>query len=819
MLSTVGQLQTSWAPGQPSSFAGSTSAATATRPSLAIDLLHASQLERSSRPIEPEYARSTYEEEGDIDYSDYYDDDDAGERGDSAAPSSSDGSDATYVATAERCMSKLKEIHLATDWKRALKHKTGVTVYIKKDSDGKKKVPVYKGEGIIPGYSPQAVFAVVGTRKLWDEWYDQGNLVENLNDSTSLTYMSMKGITGSTTRDLCLVEKAEGTSEGAIYFCSTSVETPKVPKVSGRVRANIALNGWILEPLKEGDKFSTKVTYLLQVNVKTFVPAVFTTRYLARRPLCITKIAAYLEKNGAPPMAGVDPAEADGAIAAPRSRPGSIRSKSGRSVRSKRSMSGLGGAAAAGAGAVAGAGLIAHVAHSDDHKSSGEISSAKDKFQSLEDDYQGGGWTNATDQKGTKIYIKKGKEGALPAIRGEAQIGGGVTTEQVLATINSFAARRLWDPRTFRVTLAESGNGFEQAILLEEIKGIFPHMEARYQVVAHGVDRQDPNSENSELNVVSRSIDHKVDAPAKSVKAKLDISGWNISPDGDDVSVYHIVKTDLAEKNISPFLYKLISSAIGTSPRMLKEFIDQHGYAPYFVRWGEGAAQLTGDAGDLANGKNTYFISGDGKGEGEQKAWFQWSDKMYERGISVRVEPSDAADVAKVSGRDRTLEFTWGSIPKDGAKVFVEPADENGADDVMLNGDLLDKTVDGPAGTGAAAGAPRQKKPKKEKKPKKPSSDEDSSNDNEKAVAAAAGGAAAGGAAAGGLAAMLPSKQTAKNVTAPITPGTLQTTEEGKKKLPDDAMLILSDQLYFTKQQVVAVTVLISVVYAVAKFT
>lgn len=50
---------------------------------------------------------------------------------------------------------------------------------------------------MIKGYSPASVFAVVGTRKLWDEWYEEGNLVENLNDTSSLTYMCMKGIVGS----------------------------------------------------------------------------------------------------------------------------------------------------------------------------------------------------------------------------------------------------------------------------------------------------------------------------------------------------------------------------------------------------------------------------------------------------------------------------------------------------------------------------------------------------------------------------------------------------------------------------------------------
>lgn len=81
------------------------------------------------------------------------------------------------------------------------------------------------------------------------------------------------------TRDLSLVEKVAGNATGTILFVSTSVVTPKVPRVAGRVRASIALNGWVLEPIDGG----TRVTYYLHVNVKTFVPAFAAVKYLVRR--------------------------------------------------------------------------------------------------------------------------------------------------------------------------------------------------------------------------------------------------------------------------------------------------------------------------------------------------------------------------------------------------------------------------------------------------------------------------------------------------------------------------------------------------------
>lgn len=76
-------------------------------------------------------------------------------------------------------MSTLQTLHTtqASSWKRALKHKSGVVVYVSKTKSstgsGKKgdhNAPVFKGEHEIKGFGPAAVFGVVGTRKLWDEW-------------------------------------------------------------------------------------------------------------------------------------------------------------------------------------------------------------------------------------------------------------------------------------------------------------------------------------------------------------------------------------------------------------------------------------------------------------------------------------------------------------------------------------------------------------------------------------------------------------------------------------------------------------------------
>ena len=73
------------------------------------------------------------------------------------------------IKKAEDAMQKLKKVIKGDGWQPVIKHKSGVVVSLKTLAE--EKTPVFKGEGIIKGHSPQAVFAVIGMRKLWDDWW------------------------------------------------------------------------------------------------------------------------------------------------------------------------------------------------------------------------------------------------------------------------------------------------------------------------------------------------------------------------------------------------------------------------------------------------------------------------------------------------------------------------------------------------------------------------------------------------------------------------------------------------------------------------
>lgn len=79
-------------------------------------------------------------------------------------------SSSTYhIHQADNALLLLKHVVSEDGWKKALKHKSGVIVHMKNGIHKGDKTPIFKGEAIIQGFSPQAIFYVIGMRKLWDE--------------------------------------------------------------------------------------------------------------------------------------------------------------------------------------------------------------------------------------------------------------------------------------------------------------------------------------------------------------------------------------------------------------------------------------------------------------------------------------------------------------------------------------------------------------------------------------------------------------------------------------------------------------------------
>ncbi|KAJ3184234.1 hypothetical protein HDU87_005081 [Geranomyces variabilis] len=222
------------------------------------------------------------------------------------------------IDAAEAALRSLSDVAAEQEnWKPVLTHRTGAVVY-RTNKVPKGQIAVFKGVAVIHGFTPDAIFPLIKNRQLWDNWYLDGHVVDHVNENISLSYMVMKPQTAlsaavATTRDLALVDRtAFSPSTGTIAYASTSVDTAKIPKHPGRVRALLKLNGWVLEPqiAADGRSLGTKISYYIQTDVGGMLPGSVVKRYLARRALVVVGVEDYLRKHGAPPPSG----EADSAF-------------------------------------------------------------------------------------------------------------------------------------------------------------------------------------------------------------------------------------------------------------------------------------------------------------------------------------------------------------------------------------------------------------------------------------------------------------------------------------------------------------------------
>ncbi|KAF8938516.1 hypothetical protein BGZ47_008547 [Haplosporangium gracile] len=202
-----------------------------------------------------------------------------------------------HIEQAIGAIKLLKAASKPEGWKKVFRHKSDCVV--SQSTGNGDKHPAFKGEHVIRGFRAQDVFSIVGVRKLWDDWYDQLNCVESYDEATNLMYMVMKGNMSSKTRDISMVERIEVERDGTIYFASCSVESSKIPLMSGKVRADIFVAGWIIQPLPSNPPI-TKVTYVIQTDLLSRLPKFIARRALAKRPLVIATIETHLKKNGVP---------------------------------------------------------------------------------------------------------------------------------------------------------------------------------------------------------------------------------------------------------------------------------------------------------------------------------------------------------------------------------------------------------------------------------------------------------------------------------------------------------------------------------------
>ncbi|CAM0141276.1 unnamed protein product [Umbelopsis sp. WA50703] len=534
-----------------------------------------------------------------------------------------------HIHQAESALMSMKAIAQDdSNWKKALKHKSGVMVYMRTGTVKGDKTPVFKGEAIIQGFSPQSIFYVIGMRKLWDEQYEDGNLIENLNDTTSLTYEVCKSSASSSKpRDIALVEKIECTAGGVILFACTSVETPKIPPIHGKTRAEIKLQGWILEPLQSSPP-STKVTYVIQENMKGWVPG-FAKKSLARRPLVIANIDTYLQKKAErlraqnrmaqqssanttgrklgrrPSIMNLsnDSAQQNAFGLSPSTLPLPRRNSphSGSPVQaakkritfaehdttySAESASADGDASSVQRDSVSSTPstsvptrmLYPH--HKHPNVKMEKMAKLKHLSSSLEN------WKYEGDLKGTKVYSQTTDDNKV-ILRADGIILDGWTAEQICSVVNNFGSRKHWDMHVIDGKIVER---FSQKDYLVYLQLRFPQFTTPIDLSAISSIETDPTT--GSIHTVTASVTNPLipeDTTGHYTRCNLDMQGWVFVPQFDENGSTISVTTSFISYvdygfSIPPATSRSLKSEASLYVSQVQDYLAQHGCPPYVRR-------------------------------------------------------------------------------------------------------------------------------------------------------------------------------------------------------------------------------------------
>ena len=155
-----------------------------------------------------------------------------------------------------------------------------------------------KGVGIIEA-SPERIkecTASLEDRKLWDDMFESGESVEQLDDRTDIACLRFKGMWLVSGRDMCVVRSWKKLSNGSMLLFSMSVEHPSCPVNKKYVRAKLYPTGFLLTPNADG---TTNVVYVCAMDVMGSIPGKIKSMVSVSLPMTVDKIRRFMRTHHA----------------------------------------------------------------------------------------------------------------------------------------------------------------------------------------------------------------------------------------------------------------------------------------------------------------------------------------------------------------------------------------------------------------------------------------------------------------------------------------------------------------------------------------
>lgn len=547
--------------------------------------------------------------------------------------------------------------------------------------------------------------------------FEEGKLIENLNDTTSLTYESYKSTSTSKAFDMTLVEKIDCAADGEIIFACTSVDTPKVPKISGRNRHQVKLQGWILKQISR-QPVATQVTFITQENIKGWIPG-FTKKSLARKPLIIAAIDGYLQRKAdrikvqghtrviQPPSIDTSPSTLSisthpssknsseylqtsptlgKSAIPPRRRPSEViilsnpppRISSLSSNTPKQTKFPDIPPPIKEEPRVPPPRLYPASPHRNSRKKSFEI--LKSHVTSpLEE------WTLVGQEDEAKMYTKTYPDSILPVMRSDYEFSDQWTVEQICSVIQCFGARKTWDESFEEGQVIERYSQKEYLIHIK-MKSLFPIQRRDFSILTS----IESNISSGAVYIASTSVqDNLIPVSESSVRASYVSYGWALIPQKNNtILVTMIAHLNMAGTTPLPSsIVRKLMVILPSSLAKIKRYLDQVGCPPYIRRV---AGKITREEFENKQYSMT-FIAKHTPSRRSHSSWctdLRVHESIYPHGFQVNTHPREGV---RVVTRQGGLRIFTESDALEGEKIHLTVVAEGEPEQLIIQDQIKDQ--------------------------------------------------------------------------------------------------------------------------------
>jgi hypothetical protein len=135
-------------------------------------------------------------------------------------------------------------------------------------------------------------------------------IVRRIDKRTIVKYLALKGVAFVSGRDFCNIVhcRRHDTVEDGLKFVAFSFKDPDCPEVSGLVRADLIIGGYLLIPVRDesGNIVATEATYCVSTDAKGNIPGWILTMKSKEQPQGLTKLNGLIAEEADAEPGGID---------------------------------------------------------------------------------------------------------------------------------------------------------------------------------------------------------------------------------------------------------------------------------------------------------------------------------------------------------------------------------------------------------------------------------------------------------------------------------------------------------------------------------